>query len=643
MANILTEQDTMFGSIAFRNKLITKEQLSEAVMQTQAHPGVRLGEVLQKMGSMTEEQVQAVLDMQSGQREKLQAQQPPSQSQAASQEAAPAMPEAQGSQVPQPPPVQPAGEVQGFQRKMQLPPQEEEATQEEPAVEAEQEVGAQGPTLEDALAEAEAALEEHAAETPVEAEPEQSQASTGPSALDIDFSMPGFGGGAQAEPTSEEVTSAPLAGDSLFVDDSAQEALEVGQVDFEDEVTRPAVEAPVEETLPVQEAPAAQDQAVAEAQAAPVPETAQPQEPAVEVGPGAAVEGTSLFDYLAMVRNTGASDLHISAEVRPFVRKAGRLEMLDAPVLPAVQTEALVFSALSQEQKAHLVQNNSLEFCLDVPGEGRYRSTIIKQRCGYDGIFRVIRGAVPSMRELGLPDSLNLLTEYNQGLVLVTGPGNSGKTTTLAALLDAINKERSDHIITVEHPVEYLHTPKMCQVTQREVGVHTESFSVALRAALREDPDVIMVGELHDLETLSMAITASETGHLVFGTLHTTSATSTVGRVVDAFPVGQQAQIRMMVSESLRGILSQQLVPRKEGGVALALEILFVTPAVSALIRDNQPHQITSVMQTSRKMGMCRMDDSLMELVNQGVIDGAEAYRRADNKQTFKMYQQTDM
>jgi twitching motility protein PilT len=345
-----------------------------------------------------------------------------------------------------------------------------------------------------------------------------------------------------------------------------------------------------------------------------------------------------LCDYLAYARAAGASDLHISAEVRPFLRLHGRIQFLDTPPLQAAETERLLFEVLSTEQKSRLLDKLGLEICLDIPGQGRYRATIVKQRLGWDGVFHIIRSRVPTLEELGLPDCLKRLTEYNQGLVLVTGPGNCGKTTTLAALVDTVNRTRDDHIITVERPIEYVHTPMGCQVTQREVGTHTESFAVALRAALREDPDVIMVGELRDLETLSMAISASETGHLVLGTLHTTSAARTVSRVVDGFPVAQQAQIRMMLSESLRGVISQQLVPRKdERGVALALEILFVTPAVSVALRDNKPFQIPSIIQTSRKMGMRQLDDSLLELASQGVIEVAEASRRADNKRLFDL------
>lgn len=347
-----------------------------------------------------------------------------------------------------------------------------------------------------------------------------------------------------------------------------------------------------------------------------------------------AAKSERLVDLLALARNCGASDLHISAECAPFLRRNGRIEKLGVRPLTAADTEHLLFDVLTADQKRDMLQRRGLEWCFDSGDGAMYRATAFKQRLGWDSTFRVIRPKIPSFEDLGLPDSLNRMISYQQGLVLVTGPSNSGKTTTLAALIDRINETRSDHIITIEEPIEYIHTSKSCQVTQRAVGEHTKSYAAALRSALREDPDVIMVGELRDLQTLGMAISASETGHLVLGTLHTTSAARTISRIVDAFPVGQQGQIRMMLSESLRGVISQQLIPRKDGrGVALALEILFVTPAVSALLRDNKPFQIPSIMQTSRRIGMCRMEDSLLELVQKGIVDAKEATSRlAENK-----------
>jgi len=521
MPVVLTEQDTYFGTIAYRNKLITAEQLQEGVLIVQKTPGKRLGDILVQKGYITQEQVDSILGIQSAQRQILVKQAPPP---------APAPP------LPEPKPEPPA----------------EPALKEIPK--------------------------------PAEAEPAEEPLSSVP------------------EPAVPGKKPAP----------AGKSALEAATGELEASPEKPVAAAPK---------PAAKPGA-APAAAPKLPEKLE-----------------HLVDYLAYARAAGASDLHISAEVKPFMRLHGRVVEMDVPVLRPPDTERLLFAVLSAQQKAILLEKRGLEFCYDAPGHARYRSCIFKERCGWDGNFHVIRDKVPSFAEIGLPECLKRLTEYNQGLVLVTGPSNSGKTTTLAALIDMVNRTRDDHIITVEKPVEYLHTPVKCQVTQREVGSHTSSFATALGAALHEDPDIIMVGELRDLETLSIAITASETGHLVLGTLPTTSAVNTVNRIVDGFPVGQQGQIRMMLSESLRGVISQQLIPRKDGkGVALALEILFITPAIGALIRDNQPHQIQSTIQTSRKMGMCRFDDSLMDLVKKEIISGAEAYRRADSKGPFEQY-----
>jgi twitching motility protein PilT len=521
MPVVLTEQDTYFGTIAYRNKLITAEQLQEGVLIVQKTPGKRLGDILVQKGYITQEQVDSILGIQSAQRQILDKQTPP------------------------PPPAPP------------LP---------EPKPE---------PPAEPALKEI---------PKPAEAEPAEEPLSSVP------------------EPAVPGKKPAP----------AGKSALEAATGELKASPEKPVAAAPK---------PAAKPGA-APAAAPKLPEKLE-----------------HLVDYLAYARAAGASDLHISAEVKPFMRLHGRVVEMDVPVLRPPDTERLLFAVLSAQQKAILLEKRGLEFCYDAPGHARYRSCIFKERCGWDGNFHVIREKVPSFAEIGLPECLKRLTEYNQGLVLVTGPSNSGKTTTLAALIDMVNRTRDDHIITVEKPVEYLHTPVKCQVTQREVGSHTSSFATALSAALHEDPDIIMVGELRDLETLSIAITASETGHLVLGTLPTTSAVNTVNRIVDGFPVGQQGQIRMMLSESLRGVISQQLIPRKDGkGVALALEILFITPAIGALIRDNQPHQIQSTIQTSRKMGMCRFDDSLMDLVKKEIISGAEAYRRADSKGPFEQY-----
>ena len=261
---------------------------------------------------------------------------------------------------------------------------------------------------------------------------------------------------------------------------------------------------------------------------------------------------------------------------------------------------------------------------------------MVRQRLGIDLVFRIINTQVRTMDELGLPESLKLLTRYQNGLILVTGSVGSGKSTTLAALVEQVNLERREHIITLEDPIEYIFEPKGCHITQREVHTHTRSFSAALRGALREDPDVIMVGEMRDLETISLAITAAETGHLVLGTLHTGNASRTLDRLLDVFPVDQQEQIRIMVSESLRGIISQQLVPSADGRRVLALETLTNTPAVANVIREAKTYMLPGIIQTGKKQGMQLMDDALMELYDRGAISAEEACLRAEQKRKCK-------
>ncbi len=352
--------------------------------------------------------------------------------------------------------------------------------------------------------------------------------------------------------------------------------------------------------------------------------------------PGKIAKGKVLVDLLAKARALGASDLHVSVGRPVFLRLNGSLRFANL-ALTADETQALLFGVLTEEEKKHLRKELNLEILLIDEAGGRYRGIIIHHRLGWDGAFRVVNKKVKSFKELDLPDELGRLTEYQQGLVLVGGPAGSGKTSTLAALLDRINQTRQDHIITVEDPIEYIVPPKKCQVTQREVGLHTGSFGAALRAALREDPDIIMVGEMRDLETMSMAITAAETGHLVLSSIHTTSATRTISALIDAFPPEQQTQIRMMVAESLRGIICQYLIPSKDGTASYpSLEILFSNPGIANLIRENQGYLLTSEIQIGRAQGMCLMDDSLADLVSAGKIDREEARKRAVDKNRFK-------
>ena len=342
--------------------------------------------------------------------------------------------------------------------------------------------------------------------------------------------------------------------------------------------------------------------------------------------------------YLAIGQQAGASDIHLGVNALPIWRLHGVLEPIwpDAAPLTAQDTQLLTQSFLTDSYNAHLTDRGDADFAY-ANSFGRFRASVVRQRLGIDLIFRVINTKVRTMDELGLPEHLKLLTRYQNGLILVTGSVGSGKSTTLAGLVDQINSERRDHIITLEDPIELIFEPKKCHITQREVHTHTRSFAAALRGALREDPDVIMVGEMRDLETISLAITASETGHLVVGTLHTSSASRTLDRVLDVFPIDQQEQIRVMVSESLRGIISQQLIPRVDGnGRVLALETLTNTPAVANVIREGKTYLLPGIIQTGRKQGMQLMDDSLVDLYARGLIKAEEAWTRAEQKQEMR-------
>ena len=345
-------------------------------------------------------------------------------------------------------------------------------------------------------------------------------------------------------------------------------------------------------------------------------------------------------NYLAIGQQAGASDIHLGVNAPPIWRLYGTLQPIwpDAPKLTAQDTAALAAGFLNQAQQAQLAERGDVDFAY-ANNFGRFRTSVVRQRLGTEIVFRIINSAVRTMDDLGLPESLKLLTRFHNGLVLVTGPVGSGKSTTLAALVEQVNLERREHIITLEDPIEYVLEPKGCHITQREVHTHTLSFGAALRGALREDPDVIMVGEMRDLETISLAITASETGHLVLGTLHTSNASRTLDRLLDVFPADQRDQIRVMVSESLRGVISQQLIPRVDGkGRALALEILTNTPAVANVIRESRTFMLPGIIQTGRKQGMRLMDDSLIQLFEQGVISAEEAISRAEQKDLLRQH-----
>ena len=340
--------------------------------------------------------------------------------------------------------------------------------------------------------------------------------------------------------------------------------------------------------------------------------------------------------YLKFAVQYGASDLHMCLGREPTVRLFGTLRKIKVPSLSAEENETILMEVLTPAQREALAKQKSLDFRYEVPDVGRFRANVYRQRLGMGGTFRVLPSRVPTLQELGLPPIIEKLLSYRQGLILVTGPAGSGKTTTLAAMINHLNETRHEHIITVEDPIEIQHRNKRCTVTQREVHTHTQSFAVSLRAALREDPDIILIGEMRDLETISIAITSAETGHLVLGTLHTPGASRTVNRVVDVFPPEQVSQIRAMVSESLRGVVSQQLLPRADGkGRINAQEILVVTPAIGNLIRENRTFQIPSMMQIGIKQGMKLMDVSLAELVHKGLVTADEATNHVEDPVEF--------
>lgn len=348
----------------------------------------------------------------------------------------------------------------------------------------------------------------------------------------------------------------------------------------------------------------------------------------------------SVDDYLRFCMQYDASDLHLATACQPIWRRYGTLGPIwhNGAPLTAEDTRRLAYSFLTEDKIQKLEERGDVDFAYSTDF-GRFRASVIQQRLGIDITFRIISTTVRTIEELKLPETVRTLIRYHNGLILVTGPVGCGKSTTLAALVDGVNIEREDHIITLEEPIEYVIEPKGCHVNQREVGTHTASFAAALRGALREDPDVIMVGEMRDLETISLAITAAETGHLVLGTLHTGNAARTLDRVLDVFPPDQRDQIRIMVSESLRGIVSQQLVPTIDGnGRVMAIEVLVNTPAVAACIRDGKTFMLNGVMQTGKNVGMITMDDSLRGLYQKGLISREECESRAEDKQQMKLF-----
>lgn len=342
--------------------------------------------------------------------------------------------------------------------------------------------------------------------------------------------------------------------------------------------------------------------------------------------------------YFEMMIEAGSSDLHLSSGAPPKLRTHGELVPIKGEnVLTNDIMKQLLIEIINEEQKKKFMATKDLDFAYELPGKARFRANFMMHNRGLGAVFRVIPTKIMTVEDLGIPVQVLKFANFSRGLVLVTGPTGSGKSTTLAALIDYINRHRKEHILTVEDPIEFVHQNQKCQVNQREVGMHTESFTSALKAALREDPDVILVGELRDLETIELAITAAETGHLVFGTLHTNSAAKTVDRIIDAFPSGQQAQIRTMLSESLKGVVAQQLLKRSDKpGRLAALEILFVKSATANLIREGKTFQIPSVIQMGKGEGMQLMDQAIMDFLMKKMITPEEAYMKAQDKGAFE-------
>ncbi|MFC1558835.1 type IV pilus twitching motility protein PilT [candidate division KSB1 bacterium] len=344
-----------------------------------------------------------------------------------------------------------------------------------------------------------------------------------------------------------------------------------------------------------------------------------------------------IIQLLEFSMKKGASDLHLSSGSPPRMRVHGEMKKINIPNFTKDDIHYMIYDIMNDEQKKRFEESKEIDFSCQLGGIGRFRVNIFFQQNGEAAVFRTIPTKILTFEELKLPEVIRTLADKEKGMILVTGPTGSGKSTTLAAIIDYINKTRKGHIITIEDPIEFVHESLNCMVNQREVGANTHSFANALRSALREDPDVILVGEMRDLETISLAITSAETGHLVFGTLHTSSAGKTVDRIIDVFPTNQQQQIRAMFAESIEGVIAQKLLPRKDGdGRAAALEIMLGTTAIRNLIREGKTFQIPSMIQTGINVGMQSLDYSLKNLVNEGIVDSSVAVHYAQDPKSFE-------
>src|SRR5207245_1011788 len=392
---------------------------------------------------------------------------------------------------------------------------------------------------------------------------------------------------------------------------------------------------------PARGAPRAAASPAAVPAASPAPAPARPAPPASAAPPVLPAESSApqyqaaeqaLGGLLRQLVHTKSSDVHLRVGEPPIFRTHGEMKRQAGERVPAEQLELMLVAVMPERNRADWRETGDADFAYEIAGLARFRVNAGRDRKGPVAVFRVIPAQVLTVEELGIAKEVQQLCYLTKGLVLVTGPTGSGKSTTLCALIDLINRTRTDHIITIEDPIEFVHENKRCVITQRQVGVHTEGFKRALRAALREDPDIVLVGEMRDLETIAIAIETAETGHLVFGTLHTTTAASTVDRMIDQFPADRQSQIRMMLSESLKGVIAQTLCKRIAGGRVAAREILLTTPAISNLIREGKTFQIPSIIQTSKQLGMLTLNDALVELVEKKEIAPDEAYMKSVEK-----------
>ena len=343
--------------------------------------------------------------------------------------------------------------------------------------------------------------------------------------------------------------------------------------------------------------------------------------------------------FFKLMNEQKASDLHLVAGLAPALRINGDMERIKYKSLDNDELRGMLYEIAPEDKVKVFEETGDVDFGYEIPGLARYRANFFMQKNGIGAVFREIPSQILTAEQLGLPPVISKLASLPRGLVLVTGPTGSGKSTTLAAIIDVANRTRKDHIITVEDPIEFVHKSQSCIVNHREVGLHTQTFSAALRGALREDPDIILVGEMRDLETISLAIEAASTGHLVFGTLHTSSAPKTVDRIIEVFPSSEQAQIRSTLSDGLRAVVAQVLFKRADkSGRCAALEILIANPAVRNLIRESKTHQIPSMIQTGKKYGMQLLDDAIMDLVNKGWVTGDDAYIKANDKARFRAF-----